>query len=62
MLIIVFDVAVNLLMDALTDKTIGISTDIRIDALVDVNVNTFVVLMTTFGFAMPGTTAKNFRC
>ena len=62
MLIIVFDVAVNLLMDALTDKTIGIPTDIRIDALVDVNVNTFVVLMTTFVFAMSGTTAKKFPC
>ena len=58
-MLIVFDVAVNLMMDALADRAIGILTGIRIDVLVDVN--PFAGLKTTFGFANVWMTVMKFR-
>ena len=49
-LIIVSDMAVDLLMDTLTGIIIG---DMGVDVLVDVNVNLFAGLMTALEFVMP---------
>ena len=54
MLIIVSGVAVDLLMDALTDIIRGLLTKIDVDALVNVNLNVFSGGVTTFKFAIPG--------
>ena len=61
MLIIVSGVAVDLLMDALTDIIRGVPTNINVDASVNVNVNVFSGKMTAFEFAMPGV-SEGFRC
>ena len=61
MLIIVSDVAVDLLMDALTDVTRGVRTNTGVDVLVGVDVNVFAGVMTAFEFAMPGP-LEGFRC
>ena len=54
-LIIVSNVAVDLLMDALTGiLRRGVLTNIDIDALVNANGNVFAGAMTTFEFAMSG--------
>ena len=54
MLITVSGVAVDLLMDALTDIERGLLTKINVDALVNVNLKVFSGGVTTFEFAMPG--------
>ena len=61
MLITVSGVAVDLLMDALTDIIRGLLTKIDFDALVNVNLNVFSGGVTTFEFAMPGA-LERFRC
>ena len=55
MLSIVSGMAVDLLMDALTE-IFGVLTniDIGVNVLVDVNVNVFAGVMTGFEFVMPG--------
>ena len=59
---IVSGMAVDLLMDALTE-IFGVLTniDIGVNVLVDVNVNVFAGVMTGFEFVMPGPWEK-FRC
>ena len=55
MLIIVSDVAVDLLIDALRDIIRGVLTNIGVvGMLVDVNVNVFAGAITDLAFAMPG--------
>ena len=53
-IIVVSNVAVDLLMDVLTDAILGVLANIEIDVLVDGNANVFVDVMTIFEFAMPG--------
>ena len=53
MLIIVSNMAVDLLIDALTEIKLGVMTNIDIGVLVDLDVNVFVGVMTAFEFAMP---------
>ena len=52
-LIIVSNVAVDLLMDALTEIKLGVVTNIDIGVLVDVDVKVFAEVMAAFEFAMP---------
>ena len=54
MLVIVSDMAIDLLMYALTDTIRGVLTNVDIEVLVDVNVNVLADLITAFNFAMPG--------
>ena len=54
MLVIVSDMAVGLLMEALTGIIRGVRTKIGVGMLMDVNANMFAGVMTTFEFAMPG--------
>ena len=61
MMIVVSEVAVGLLMDALTDMILGVLTSIGVEVLVDVNVNVFAGLMTALECAMPSPLEK-FRC
>ena len=61
MLIIAFGVAVDLLVDALTDIRLGILTNIGVGVLMDVNVNAFAGVMDAFEFAMPDP-FEEFRC
>ena len=56
-LITVSDVAVDLLMDALTRMMLGALTNIG----VDVNVNVFAVVMTSFEFVLPAP-SEEFCC
>ena len=60
-LIIVSDVAVELLIGALTLTMRGVLTNIGADVLMDVNVNVFAGVMTAFRFAMP-CPFEDFRC
>ena len=53
-LIIVSNVAADLLMGALDDITRDVLTNIDVDALVNVNGNLFAGVMTAFEFAVPG--------
>ena len=59
---IVSNVAVDLLMVALTGIRLGLLANIGVDVLVDVNVNVSGRVMTAFEFAMPGRPLKEFRC
>ena len=53
-LMILSNVAVALLMDALTaSRILGILTDVDVDVLVDVDVNVFAGVNTASEFAMP---------
>ena len=60
-LIIVSDVAVNLLMDAFTAMIRGVLNNIDVGMLVDVNVDVFADVMTAFEFIMSGP-LEEFRC
>ena len=63
MLIVASNVAVDLLMDALTDIRLGLlANNIGVDVLVDVNANVSAGVMTAFEFAMPGRPLEEFRC
>ena len=63
MLIVASNVAVGLLMDALTDIRLGLlANNIGVDVLVDVNVNVSAGGMAAFEFAMPGHPLEEFRC
>ena len=53
MLIVASNVAVGLLMDALTDIIRDVVNNIDVDVLVDVNANAFPCEMITFELAMP---------
>ena len=46
-------VALDVLINALTDVTIGVMHGSGVDVLADVNVGTFVVVMTALEFTMP---------
>ena len=59
-MVIVSEVAVNLLMDAFTDIIRGVRTNIRVIVLVDVNGNGFAGVMTAFEFPM-SCPLENFR-
>ena len=61
MLIIVSNMAVDLLIDALTEIKLGVMTNIDIGVLVDLDVNVFAEVMAAFDFAMPGP-LEEFRC
>ena len=61
MLIIVSDVAVDLLMDALAVILRADLTNIDVDVLADVNAKVFAGVMTAFDFAMSGHPLE-FRC
>ena len=61
MLIIVSNLAVSLLVDALTNILRGVLPNIDVDVLVDVNVNAFADVIIAFEFAMPGP-LEEFRC
>ena len=61
MVIIVSNMAVDLLMDALSSIIRGVLTKIAVDVLVDVNVKVFAGVMTAFEFVMSGT-LEDFRC
>ena len=61
MRIVASGVAVDMLMDSLTDKIFGVLTIIDVEVLVDVNANVFAGVMTAFEFAMPYAIA-GFRC
>ena len=61
MLIIVPNMAIDLLMDTLTEIICGVMTSISVDVLVDVNVNAFAGVMTAFECAMSGP-LEEFRC
>ena len=52
-LMIMSNVAVGLLMDALTDVILEVLANIDVDVL-DADVNAFVGIMTVFEFVMPG--------
>ena len=55
--------AVELLMDALTDIRLGLlANNIGVDVLVDVNANVSAGVMTAFEFAMLGRPLEEFRC
>ena len=51
---IVFNVAVGWLTDALTDIILGVRTGIGVGALAGVNVNVFAGVMTAFKLSMLG--------
>ena len=53
MLIIVSNVAVDLLMDALVNMIRDVWTNVDVGMLVDVNGNVFSGVMTSLEFAMP---------
>jgi hypothetical protein len=53
-LIIVSNLTVDLLMDALTDIIRDVLSNIDVDVLADVNVNVFAGVMTAFEFATSG--------
>ena len=59
--IVVSNVAVELLMNAVTDMMRGVLSNIDVDVLVDVNVNRFPVSMNAFEFVMPDP-LEEFRC
>ena len=59
--IIVFNVAVELLMNAVTDIIRGVLSNIDVDVLVGANVNIFAVSMTAFEFVMSDP-LEEFRC
>ena len=59
--IIVSNVAVELLMNAVTDIIRGVLSNIDVDVLVGVNVNIFAVSMTAFEFVMSDP-LEEFRC
>ena len=59
--IIVSNVAVELLMNAVTDIIRGVLSNIDVDVLVDVNVNMFAVSMAAFEFVMSDP-LEEFRC
>ena len=61
MLVIVSDMAVGLLMEALTGIIRGVRTKIGVGMLMDVNANMFAGVMTTFEFVMPDP-LEEFRC
>ena len=62
-LIVVSNVAVDLLMDALTGIILGLlANNIGVDVLVEVNVNAFAGVITAFDFPMPGRPLEEFRC
>ena len=61
MRIAVSDVAVDFLMDALTDKIFSVLTNIGVGVLVDVNANVLACVMTALDLAMPGQ-LEEFRC
>ena len=61
MVIIVSNVAVELLMNAVTDIMRGVLSNIDVDVLGDVNVNIFAVSMTAFEFVMSDP-LEEFRC
>ena len=61
MLIIVSDMAVDLLMNVLAGKIIGVLTNIGVEVLVDANVNVFAGVMAVFAFATPDP-FEEFRC
>ena len=61
MVIIVSNVAVELLMNAVTDIMRGVLSNMDVDMLVDVNVNIFAVSMTAFEFVMSDP-LEEFRC
>ena len=54
MLINVSNVAVDLLIDALTEIRLGVLSNIDIGVLVDVNVNVFAGVIAVFDFARSG--------
>ena len=60
-LIIVPNMAVDLVMDALTEMIRGIRTSIGVDVLMDVNVNAFVGVMVVFEF-VTSDTLEGFCC
>ena len=60
-LIIVSDVAVDLLMDRLTDITRIRRTEVSVDVSAGVNMNAFEGVMTTFEFTVPDS-SKEFCC
>ena len=51
-LLIVYDMAVNLLIGALAGIIIGVLTNIGVDVLVDANVNAFAGVIIAFECAM----------
>ena len=60
-LIVVSDMEVDVLMDALTDIILGVLTNIGVDLLVDVNVKKLSGVMTVFEFNKSGP-LEEFRC
>ena len=60
-LIIESDMAVDLLMDRLTDIARAMRTEVGVDVLAGVNVNAFAGVMGTFEVAVPAS-AKEFCC
>ena len=60
-LMIVSNVATDLLECALTDITLGVLTDVGVAVSVDSNVNVFAGVMTEVTFAMPAP-IDNFSC
>ena len=58
MLIIVSNVAVDVLIYPLTDTILGV---LDVEVVVEVNVNGFAGVMTAFEFVIPGP-LKEFRC
>jgi len=62
-LIVVSNVAVDFLMDALAGIRLGLlANNIGVDILVDVYVNVSAGVMNAFEFAMPGRPLEEFRC
>ena len=61
MLIIVSNMAVDLLIDALTDIIRGVLTNIGVGVLEDVNINMFAGVMATFEFVV-SCPLEEFRC
>ena len=60
-MIVLSNMAVDFLVDALTALLCGVLTNIDVGVFVDVNVNVLAGVMTTFEFAMPGP-LEGFRC
>ena len=60
-MIIVFDMAVGLLIDTLSDIILGVLTNIAVGVLVGVNVNVFVSVIIAFECAMSDP-LEEFRC
>ena len=62
-MIVASNVAVDLLMDALSGIRLGLlANNIGVDVLVDVNVNVSAGVMAAFEFAMSGRPLEEFRC